>query len=157
MNPIRTVVAVVAAAGALVAVPGAPAKEGDVLVRGTCTGASSAKLKLSPENGRIEVEFEVDQNRNRVPWRVTLRRNGNLVASFTARTRAPSGSFEIHRVIGDRPGLDRISARATRASGETCKAGSTAPRATAATGTTSDDGPGHDAGDDRGGHSGRHS
>ena len=34
----------------------------------------TAKLKLSAENGRIEVEFEVDQNRNGVPWTVVLRR-----------------------------------------------------------------------------------
>ena len=41
-------------------------KDGDVIVQGRCTAASTAKLKLSAENGRIEVEFEVDQNRNGV-------------------------------------------------------------------------------------------
>ena len=60
---------------------------------GACTKNSTAKLKLSREDGRIEVEFEVDQNRNGVPWKVTLRRNGSLVASTTATTHAPSGSF----------------------------------------------------------------
>ena len=68
-------------------------------VRGVCTQSSTAKLKLSRENGRIEVEFEVDQNRNGIPWKVTLRRNGSLVASATAITRAPSGSFSLRRVI----------------------------------------------------------
>jgi hypothetical protein len=144
---------------ALLAVPAASAEGGHhrvVRVQGVCTQQSTSKLKLSREDRGIEVEFEVDQNRNRVPWRVTLRHNGNRVASFTARTRAPSGSFEIRRVIADRSGTDRISARATRVSGETCKAAGAAPRVTS-TGTTSDDGPGHDAGDDRGGDSGRRS
>jgi hypothetical protein len=53
---------------ALVAV-GSPAlaKDGDVLVRGTCTARSAAKLKLSSEDSRIEVEVEVDQNRTASP------------------------------------------------------------------------------------------
>ena len=33
----------------------------DVLVRGTCTARSTVKMKASPENGRLEVELEVDQ------------------------------------------------------------------------------------------------
>jgi len=138
-------------AAALLAVPAASAKGGHrgVTVSGTCTQQSSSKLKLSRDDGRIEVEFEVDQNRNGVPWKVTLRRNGIRVASLTAMTRAPSGSFEIRRLIADRPGTDRISARATRASGEVCTASHAAPKAASRT-ATGDDGPGHDAGDDHG-------
>ena len=77
------------------------AKDGDVLVRGTCTGKSTSKLKLSAENGRIEVEFEVDQNRNGVPWTVVLTRNGTRVAQLTRVTKAPSGSFEARRLIAN--------------------------------------------------------
>ena len=44
---------------------GVAAKDGDVIREGNCTGRSDWKLKLSPENGRIEVEFEVDQQRQR--------------------------------------------------------------------------------------------
>jgi hypothetical protein len=138
-------------AAALLAVPVASARGGHdrgVTVRGTCSQQSTSKLKLSRDNGRIEVEFEVDQNRNGVPWKVTLRRNGTLVGSLTATTRAPSGSFEVRRLVADRAGTDRISARATR-SGETCTASHAAPAATARAGT-GDDGPGHDAGDDHG-------
>jgi hypothetical protein len=140
-------------AAALLAVPAASAKGGHhrgVTLSGTCTQQSSSKLKLSRDDGRIEVEFEVDQNRNGVPWKVTLRRNGTRVASLTAKTHAPSGSFEIRRLIADRPGTDRISARATR-SGETCTASHAAPKA-ASRASTGDDGPGHDAGDDHGRH-----
>src|SRR3954468_6324622 len=67
----------------------------DVSARGSCTKSSSSKLKLSGDDGRIETEFEVDQNRNGVRWRVTLTRNGKRVVSTRATTRAPSGSFEI--------------------------------------------------------------
>jgi hypothetical protein len=121
---IATVAAALAIApAALAAVPVASAKDGHGLrLSGVCTQTSSAKLKLSREDGRIEVEFEVDQNRNGVPWKVTLRRNGVLVASTTARTRAPSGSFSVHRVIARARATDRITARATRSSGERCTA-----------------------------------
>ena len=119
------VVLSLAACLALAAVPAAPGKDGDVLVRGTCSGASSSKLKLSEEDGRIEVEFEVDQNRNGVRWNVTLRRGGGqLLFAGTRVTRGPSGSFEVRRVVGDRPGTDTIRARATR-SGEACRATAT--------------------------------
>jgi hypothetical protein len=102
--------------------PAAPAKDGDVLVRGTCTGRSTSKLKLSDEDGRIEVEFEVDQNRNGVPWTIVLRRDGVRVAAAVRVTRPPSGSFELRRVIANGAGTDVVSARATRRSGEVCSA-----------------------------------
>ena len=110
------------AAAALVAIPTASAKDGDVLVRGACTKASSSKLKLSGEDGRIEVEFEVDQNRNGVRWTVVLRRPATLLVRTTRVTRGPSGSFELRRVVADLGGADRITARATSPSGEVCRA-----------------------------------
>jgi hypothetical protein len=125
MSTIRiTIVAgmVAVAAVAVAFVPVASAKDGrDVRVAGTCTQGSTAKLKLSPEDGRIEVEFEADQNRNGVPWRVTLRRNGVLVAATRATTHAPSGSFSIRRVVGGTRAA-RVTVVATRASGERCTA-----------------------------------
>ena len=121
----RGLIAVAALATALVVVPATSAKDGDVLVSGTCTGATTSKLKLSEEDGRIEVEFEVDQNRNGVRWTVTLRRPTALLVRTTRVTRGPSGSFELRRVVGNRPGSDRIIARATRSSGEVCRAAAT--------------------------------
>ena len=115
--------AVVALTVALVAVPAGAAKNReDVRVRGACTGASTSKLKLSGEDGRIEVEFEVDQNRNGVRWNVTLFQNGKRVARLVRVTRGPSGSFEARIVAPNRAGADRFVARATRASGESCTA-----------------------------------
>ncbi len=115
-------VALVLGITALAVAPLASAKDGDVRVRGVCSQGSTSKLKLSRENRGIEVEFEVDQNRNGIPWRVTLRRNGKLVASATVRTRGPSGSFELRRVVS---GSGTIVAVATRASGERCTARAT--------------------------------
>lgn len=122
---LRRLIPVAALATALVAVPTTSAKDGDVLVRGACTGATTSKLKLSEEDGRIEVEFEVDQNRNGVRWTVTLRRPTALLVRTIRVTRGPSGSFELRRVVGNRAGPDRIIARATRSSGEVCRAATT--------------------------------
>jgi hypothetical protein len=118
----RVVTSCAICVAALVAIPTTSAKDGDVLVRGTCTKASAAKLKLSEEDGRIEVEFEVDQNRNGVRWSVVVRRPATVLLRATRLTRPPSGSFELRRVVADLAGRDRISARATSPSGEVCRA-----------------------------------
>jgi hypothetical protein len=111
-----------AAALALTATPGALAKDReDVRVAGACTGATTSKLKLSDEDGRIEVEFEVDQNRVGVRWSVVLRQSGRVVQRATRVTRAPSGSFEARFVASNRGGVDSFAASASRA-GETCRA-----------------------------------
>ena len=122
MSPTRTIaVGLVTAAAALVPAT-ALAKDGDVRTRGTCSKSSTAKLKLSPENGRIETELEVDQNRSGVRWSVTLKRNGSRVASTRATTKAPSGSFTVRRLLTGTSGADTITARAVSPSGEVCTA-----------------------------------
>ncbi len=100
----------------------ATAKDGDVRRGGSCTGSTSAKIKLSPEDGRIETEFEVDQNRSGVTWKVVLRRNGKVAARTQGTTGGPSGSFEIRRLLADGQGSDSITARAVSPSGEVCTA-----------------------------------
>jgi hypothetical protein len=100
------------------------AKDGDIERQGKCSGATSAELTLSPENGRTEVEFEVDQNRSGVRWQVVLKRNGAKFAVASRTTGGPSGSFELRRVISASSG-DRVTARATSPSGETCTASAT--------------------------------
>jgi hypothetical protein len=124
-TPITTVATALAIAAAALAtvVPAASAKGGPgVRVAGACSRSSSAELKLGREDGgRAELEFEVDQNRNGVPWHVTLRRNGAVVTSTVATTHAPSGSFTV-RLITRAGAGDRITALATRTSGERCTA-----------------------------------
>lgn len=90
--------------------------------RGTCTGNATAKLKAKPDDGRLETEFEVDQNRNGVVWTVTIRRNGVRTVSTKATTTAPSGSFSVERRIADGAGRDKITARAVSSAGQVCRA-----------------------------------
>jgi hypothetical protein len=116
------VAALLALAVALVAVPAGTAKDGDIRVRGTCTKASTSKLKLSEEDGGIEVEFEVDQNRNGVRWNVVVNHNGKRAARVSRVTKAPSGSFEARIVTANSSGKDVFRARATSPSGEVCTA-----------------------------------
>lgn len=120
---IRTAACAVAATVGLALVSGATAdaKPGSVRVNGTCSKASVAKLKLSPEEGRIAVEFEVDQNRSGVRWRVRVRHNGALAFSGARRTAGPSGSFTVRKLVPNAVGRDKITVRATR-NGETCTA-----------------------------------
>jgi hypothetical protein len=91
-------------------------------VSGSCTANATAKLKAKPDDGRLETEFEVDQNRNGVTWTVSIRRNDKVVVSTKATTRAPSGSFSVERRIANPAGADRISARAVSSSGQVCTA-----------------------------------
>lgn len=98
------------------------ASDGDVVKRAGCSGGSTAKLKLSHEDGGIEIEFEVDQNRSGVPWRVLISRPGGAEIFAGRRvTRPPSGSFEVRRVTANRPGADTIRARAVSPGGEVCR------------------------------------
>ena len=98
------------------------AKDGDIVRSGSCTMRSDWKLKLSPENGRIEVEFEVDQNRSGQTWNVKLKRNSRVFWRGTRRTQPPSGSFEVRRLTRNGAGTEKIVARARNPrSGEVCR------------------------------------
>jgi hypothetical protein len=111
----------IAAALAVSIAPAASAKDGTgTRVAGVCSASSTSHLKAKTDNGRLQVEFEVDQNRNGVPWSVTLLRNGSNVFAGTRTTSAPSGSFSVERKIAGGTSAV-ISARATR-NGETCTA-----------------------------------
>jgi hypothetical protein len=112
-------------AAAMLAVPaGTLARGGGGIVHaGTCTAASTSKIKIHPDDGRIQVEFEVDQNRVGKTWNVRLVHNGNVFFTGKRVTQAPSGSFEVRKFTGNRAGTDTITGRATNpASGEVCTA-----------------------------------
>jgi hypothetical protein len=81
--------------------------------RGTCSGAAHWKLKLKPDDGRIEVEFEVDQNVVGKIWRVRVLHNGSRILAGRRTTHAPSGSFTVRVRPVDASGADAIVARAS--------------------------------------------
>jgi hypothetical protein len=119
-------VALTVVAALAFALPVASAKEGDVIERGSCSGSSDWKLKLSEEDGRIEVEFEVDQNVVGDRWRVRIRHDGELAFRGTRRTSGASGSFEVRIVEPDGSGPDRFVARARNLStDEVCRGAAT--------------------------------
>jgi hypothetical protein len=92
-----------------------------VVRQGACSGAAHWKLKLKPDNGRIEVEFEVDQNVAGKVWRVRIVHNGTRILAGRRTTHGPSGSFTVRVLATDAAATDGFVARATAlASGQTC-------------------------------------
>jgi hypothetical protein len=103
------------------AVP-AVAKDSDVIRRGDCSGRADWKLKVGPDDGRLEVEGEVDSNHPGQVWRWRFKHNGVVVASGTRTTGGASGSFEVRRLMKNRSGTDTIVFRARRpATGQVCR------------------------------------
>ncbi|MEA2460824.1 MAG: hypothetical protein QOH90_1001 [Actinomycetota bacterium] len=88
------------------------AKDGDVRRSGGCTGNSTWKVKLSKDDAGIQTEFEVDQNKAGDKWNVVLKDNGVRYFRDTRTTKAPSGSFTVHKLANDAAGDDVITARA---------------------------------------------
>ncbi len=116
-------VALMAALALVLVAPAQIASAGDrdVIQEGSCDGQSDWKLKISPEDGGLEVEFEVDQNVTGDRWRVKIRHDGDLVFNRVRTTRGPSGSFEVRIVENDGPGNDQFRGRARNLStGEVC-------------------------------------
>ncbi len=125
MNRTSRTLAAIALTGALVATaaPAALAKGPEVRKSGACSNGATWKLKAKTDDGRLEVEFEVDSNRVGQSWSVRMKDNGVLVHTSTRKTLAPSGSFEVERRIANRAGKDTITAYARHAAtGQTCYA-----------------------------------
>ena len=93
---------------------------GRVVKTGSCTDGAHWKLKVKSDNGRLEVEGEVDSNVSGQTWSWKLKDNGSVAASGSAKTGGRSGSFSVERRITDRAGTDKVTFRATH-SGEVCK------------------------------------
>ena len=97
------------------------AKSGDVIKAGACSGTSDWKLKLSPEDGKIEVEYQVDSNKAGQSWKVRLFENGNRIFAGTRTTQAPSGSFTVRVLAKNTAGSDSFRARSENVNnGEIC-------------------------------------
>ena len=89
---------------------------------GGCSGTAHWKLKAKPDDGRIEVEAEVDSNHSGQVWRWRLQHNGSLSAKGTATTSGRSGSFSVERRMANLAGPDHFALRAVRrATGQVCR------------------------------------
>lgn len=89
---------------------------------GNCSAATRSKLKVKADDGRLETEFEVDQNRVGKRWRVTISRNGSNVFRGIRTTQAPSGSFEVRRLLAGGTGSRIVATAQSFGGGETCRA-----------------------------------
>lgn len=83
-----------------------------VIRTGTCTAGATWKLKVKTDDGQLEVEGQVDSNRNGQSWRWRIRHNGTVSARGIGVTQPPSGSFSVERRIVDLAGVDRVVFRA---------------------------------------------
>jgi hypothetical protein len=93
----------------------AMAKDGRVTSSGSCSSSSATwKLKASPEDGRIEVEGEIDSNRAGQAWYWSLKHNGAAAGRGSRTTRGRSGSFEVRRVTANKAGTDTFVFTARR-------------------------------------------
>ncbi|WP_134739213.1 hypothetical protein [Nocardioides sp. 503] len=94
-----------------------------VIRTGSCSGSTDWKIKAKEDDGRIEVEAEIDSNRTGQTWRWRLVHNGSVSAKGTSRTRGRSGSFSVERKTVDASGKDSFTFRARNPrSGERCVA-----------------------------------
>lgn len=93
----------------------------EVLREGRCARGVEWKIRVKPDDGRLEVEAEIDSNRAGQQWAWQLQHDGSRAATGTARTAGRSGSFSVERKVADHAGTDAFVFRASRA-GEQCVA-----------------------------------
>jgi len=120
-----TVAAFAVAALALPVAYAAPAAAshgggGDVRTSGGCSGSAHWKLKAKPDDGRIEVEGEIDSNVSGQVWTWKFKHNGSVSARGTKMTGGRSGSFEVGRRMANLSGKDHFVFRAEHR-GQVCR------------------------------------
>ena len=127
MNTLKSVATATAGAACLAAVTlslgasPADARGDDRIIKtGNCSAGADWKLKVKTDDGRLEVEGEVDSNVNGQNWHWVIKHNGSVSARGTSTTVAPSGSFEVERTVVDLTGTDALVFRAVR-DGQVCR------------------------------------
>ena len=96
-------------------------RDDDRVIRtGSCSAGADWKLKVKTDDGRLEVEGEVDSDVAGQQWHWTLRHNGSVSDRGAATTTARSGSFEVERKVVNLAGTDALAFRAVR-DGQVCR------------------------------------
>ncbi len=124
MTKISAALAALTAASLLaVSAPAYASHGGDdddrVIKTGSCSDGADWKLKVKTDDGRLEVEGEVDTNQTGQTWKWKIKDNGALAAKGSAVTGGRSGSFSVERKITNNAGTDTVTFRASH-SGEVC-------------------------------------
>ena len=128
MTDLRRIAALTISALGLSALTIAPAVaggDGDDRVErnGSCSAGTDWKIKAKADDGRVEVEAEIDSNKVGQSWSWKFKDNGSVFATGTSTTTAPSGSFEVERKPANKAGTDNFVFRAVYPqSGEVCRA-----------------------------------
>lgn len=104
-----------------IAAPAAPAlAAAPVSAEGACTAASDWKLTANPNDGFLQVTYEVDSDIEGQVWQYRLIDNGTVFLSGSIQTRG-GGSFDIDAQYFDLAGIDRVVGQARNAAtGEIC-------------------------------------
>ncbi|HET8664071.1 MAG TPA: hypothetical protein VFM08_07135 [Nocardioides sp.] len=117
---IKTATALAAFAVPLALVAPASASHGgsgrDVRTSGACSGSAHWKLKAKADDGRIEVEGEVDSNKSGQVWQWRIKHNGSVSAKGKGTTAGRSGSFSVERRMANLAGTDKFVFRAVHGS-----------------------------------------
>ena len=88
---------------------------------GMCSAGAWWELSLEREFGTLEVDMDIERARAGERWTFTLTHNGKakkavrMVADY-------EGDVDAQWFLRDRTGVDRITVKATSASGQTCVA-----------------------------------
>lgn len=128
MTDLRRIAALTISTLALTGLTIAPAVAGDdddnrVERNGSCSAGTEWKIKAKADDGRIEVEAEIDSNKVGQSWSWKFKDNGTVFATGTSTTTAPSGSFEVERKPANKAGTDNFVFRAVHPkSSEVCRA-----------------------------------
>jgi hypothetical protein len=128
-SPLSRAAAVLLTAGLSVSSTGLAAADhgtrgggSEVRRHGSCSGPAHWKLKAKPDDGRLQIELEVDANRIGMVWSWRILHDGYVSFHGTRTTQAPSGSFKVERRVVDMAGADTIGFRAkSHATGQTCR------------------------------------
>jgi uncharacterized protein YfaP (DUF2135 family) len=119
----RVIMTAVAALSIVAALPGAAlAGDPEVKKEGPCSGRSEWKLEVRLEDSnRFRVRWEADSGVAGRDWRLTLRKNGNVIASAVRTTNADGEAQLNLRGVSNPPGKDTFSGFARRiGAAETC-------------------------------------
>ncbi|MDQ3874637.1 MAG: hypothetical protein M3322_03660 [Actinomycetota bacterium] len=114
------------AAAAACSVPAAWAGDDrdEVRVRGACTGRSEAQLRLRTDDGRIRVEFELENGGPSTRWKIVVLHERRTAWRGSVRT-GRRRSLRLRRTVADWFGTETVAVRASSRGGETCRASAT--------------------------------